>query len=235
MTAIRAIRSKLVVTPRGVHPATVHVSNGVIEAVASYDDLPSGKHVYDAGESVVMPGLVDTHVHINEPGRTDWEGFETATMSAAAGGVTTIIEMPLNSIPPTTTCEALEMKIAAARGKLYVDVGFWGGVVPGNENDLAKIHEEGAFGFKCFLVPSGVPEFEAAGESLLRSVLPQLARLGVPLLVHAELPELIDPATLAARDKDAKIYSTWLQSRPKEAEDQAIELLIHLAERYKAR
>jgi allantoinase len=143
--------------------------------------------------------------------------------------------MPLNSIPPATNREALEVKMAAARGKLYVDVGFWGGLVPGNEHDLAKMYEAGAFGFKCFMVPSGVPEFEAAGESELHSALPHLARLGAPLLVHAELPELIGRATLAVNHKDPGNYFTWLQSRPKEAEDQAIELLIHLAERYKAR
>jgi len=229
----RVLRSNRVVLPDGIRPAAIVVRNGAIAQIGRQDFI--SPDAFDYGDSVIMPGIVDTHVHINEPGRTEWEGFETATISAAAGGVTTIIEMPLNSIPPTTTREALEMKIAAARGKLYVDVGFWGGVVPGNEDDLAKMHEEGALGFKCFLVPSGVPEFEAAGESVLRSVLPQLARLGVPLLVHAELPELIDQATLAAKDKDPKIYSTWLQSRPKEAEDQAIGLLIHLAERYKAK
>src|SRR6266853_6565203 len=125
MKTIHAIRSKRVVTPDGVQPATLHIRNGVIEAVASYDDVPSGKHVYDAGASVVMPGLVDTHVHINEPGRTDWEGFETATRAAAAGGVTTLIDMPLNSIPATTTTAALEAKRTAARGRCHVDVAFW--------------------------------------------------------------------------------------------------------------
>jgi len=129
MTTIHAIRSKRVVTPEGVRAATVRVRNGVIEAITEYNDFSSGKHTYDAGESVVMPGLVDTHVHINEPGRTDWEGFETATRAAAAGGVTTLIDMPLNSIPATTTAAALEIKRAAARNKCWVNVGFWGGVV----------------------------------------------------------------------------------------------------------
>jgi allantoinase len=230
----RVLRSNRVVFPDGIRPATIVVRDGTIAQIGPPQDFIS-EHSFDYGDSVIMPGIVDTHVHINEPGRTEWEGFETATMSAAAGGVTSIIEMPLNSIPPTTTRKAFQMKIAATRGKLYVDVGFWGGVVPGNAHDLANMHEEGAFGFKCFLVPSGVPEFEAAGESVLRNVLPQLARLGAPLLVHAELLELIDPATLAAKENDPKIYSTWLQSRPKEAEDQAIELLIHLADRYKAK
>ncbi len=175
MKTIQAIRSKRVVTPDGVKPATVHIRNGVIAAVAGYNDLSAGKHIYDAGESVVMPGLVDTHVHINEPGRTDWEGFDTATRAAAAGGVTTLIDMPLNSIPATTTLAALETKRAAARKKCWVNVGFWGGVVPGNACELRTLSHAGVFGFKCFLVPSGVPEFENVNESDLRAALPKLA------------------------------------------------------------
>ena len=132
MTTIHSIRSKRVVTPEGVRAATLHIREGLIESIAGYDDVHSSKNVYNAGESVVMPGLVDTHVHIDEPGRTDWEGFETATRAAAAGGVTTLIDMPLNSIPATTTAAALEAKSNAARGKCWVNVGFWGGVVPGN-------------------------------------------------------------------------------------------------------
>src|SRR5215472_11151355 len=234
MTAIRAIRSKLVVTPRGVHPATVHVRNGVIEAVASYDDLPSGKHVYDAGESVVMPGLVDTHVHINEPGRTDWEGFETATRAAAAGGVTTLIDMPLNSIPATTSAAGLEAKRTAARKKCWVNVGFWGGVVPGNARELGALHRAGVFGFKCFLVPSGVPEFAHVGEDDLRAALPKLAALGVPLLVHSELPGPIEEANRKLAKCDPTRYRNWLWSRPLEAETKAIEMMICLARESKA-
>jgi allantoinase len=230
----RVLRSSRVVLPDGIRPAGIVVCNGAIAQISPPQDLAS-EHTFDYGDLIIMPGIVDTHVHINEPGRTEWEGFETATMSAAAGGVTTIIEMPLNSIPSTITRKALEMKTAAAQGKLYVDVGFWGGVIPGNAEELAKMHAEGIFGFKCFLVPSGVPEFEAVSESVLRSVLPELALLGVPLLVHAELPELIDRATLATKEKDPKVYSTWLQSRPKEAEDQAVELLIQLADEYKVK
>jgi allantoinase len=126
MTTIHAIRSKRVVTPNGIRAATVHIRDGTIEAVTRYNDLPADENIYDAGESVVMPGLVDTHVHINEPGRTYWEGFETATRAAAAGGVTTLIDMPLNSIPATTTVAALETKRAAAHEKCWVNVGFWG-------------------------------------------------------------------------------------------------------------
>src|SRR6266851_10127839 len=177
-----AIRGERVVTPEAVGPASIHICHGLIVAIAKRDEVPQGCPVYDAGQSVVMPGLVDTHVHINEPGRTDWEGFETATRAAAAGGVTTLIDMPLNSIPATTTAEALEAKRTAAREKCWVHVGFWGGVVPGNAGELRAMHRAGVFGFKCFLVPSGVPEFENVDESDLRVALPKLAEMKVPLL-----------------------------------------------------
>src|SRR3984893_5826039 len=175
MKKIDVIRSERVVTPEGVKPATVHIRNGTITAVRGHDDLPSGANVYDARGSVVMPGLVDTHVPINDPGRTDWEGFETATRAAAAGGATTLIDMPLNSIPATTTAAALETKRTAAHRKCWVNVGFWGGVVPGNAGELRGLHRAGAFGFKCFLVPSGVPEFAHVDEEDLRVALPKLA------------------------------------------------------------
>jgi allantoinase len=182
-----------------------------------------------------MPGLVDTHVHINEPGRTEWEGFETATRAAAAGGVTTLIDMPLNSIPATTTAAGLEAKRAAARKKCWVNVGFWGGVVPGNAGELRALHRAGVFGFKCFLVPSGVPEFENVTESDLRSALPILAEMDAPLLVHAELPGPIEHATKRLAKADPKSYATWLRSRPPAAEKQAIEMMIALAREFNAR
>jgi allantoinase len=235
MTTIHAIRSKRVVTPEGVRAATVRLRNGVIEAVSGYNDLPPGKNVYDAGESVVMPGLVDTHVHINEPGRTDWEGFETATRAAAAGGVTTLIDMPLNSIPATTTAAALETKRTAARKKCWVNVGFWGGVVPGNASELPALHDAGAFGFKCFLVPSGVPEFANVGEDDLREALPALAALDTPLLVHAELPGPIEEANTKIARYDPAKYRTWLLSRPQGAETKAVEMMIRLAREFNAR
>jgi len=235
MKTVHVIRSKRVVTPEGVKAATVHIRNGVIEAISGYDDIPSGKHIYDAGESVVMPGLVDTHVHINEPGRTDWEGFETATRAAAAGGVTTLIDMPLNSIPATTTAAALEKKRAAARKKCWVNVGFWGGVVPGNAGDLRALHRAGAFGFKCFLVPSGVPEFANVGEDDLRAALPTLAALEAPLLVHAESPGPIEEANRKLAKSDPAKYRTWLLSRPPNAETKAVEMMIRLAREFKAR
>ena len=173
-----------------------------------------------------MPGLVDTHVHINEPGRADWEGFQTATRAAAAGGVTTLIDMPLNSIPATTTAAALEKKRAAARGKCWVNVGFWGGVVPGNMGELSALDRAGVFGFKCFLVPSGVPEFANVNEADLREALPALAAMNSPLLVHAELPAAIEAAGEKLRKSSPKKYETWLRSRPAAAETKAIEMLI---------
>jgi allantoinase len=235
MTTIHAIRGKRVVTPEGVRAATVHLRNGVIQAISGYDDLPSGKHIYEAGESVVMPGLVDTHVHINEPGRTDWEGFDTATRAAAAGGVTTLIDMPLNSIPATTTAAALEIKRTAARKKCWVNVGFWGGVVPGNAGELRALHRAGAFGFKCFLVPSGVPEFAHVTEDDLRAAMPQLSKLDVPLLVHAELPDRIEEETAKLAKADPTKYKTWLWSRPPGAETKAVEMMIRLAHEFNAR
>jgi allantoinase len=235
MTTIHAIRSKRVVTPEGVLAATVHIRNGAIEKISGYNDVPSGKHIYDAGESVVMPGLVDTHVHINEPGRTEWEGFETATRAAAAGGVTTLIDMPLNSIPATTTAAALETKRIAARKKCWVNVGFWGGVVPGNAGELRALHRAGAFGFKCFLVPSGVPEFAHVAEDDLRAALPTLAVLDTPLLVHAELAGPIEEANKKLAKSDPKKYKTWLLSRPPSAETTAVEMMIRLAREFKTR
>jgi allantoinase len=235
MKTIQAIRSKRVVTPEGTKPATVHIRDGVIAAIAGYEDISSGKNVYDAGDLVVMPGLVDTHVHINEPGRTDWEGFETATRAAAAGGVTTLTDMPLNSIPATTTAAALEIKRAAASKKCRVNVGFWGGVVPGNAGELAALHRAGVFGFKCFLVPSGVPEFESVGERDLRLALPELASLDAPLLVHAELPGPIEKVVGKLAKADPRKYKTWLRSRPPAAETEAVDMMIRLAREFKTR
>jgi len=235
MKTIHAIRSQRVVTPEGVMPATVHLRGGIISDVAGYNDHSSGKHIYDAGKSVVMPGLVDTHVHINEPGRTDWEGFATATRAAAAGGVTTLIDMPLNSVPATTSLAALDQKRKAARGKCWVDVGFWGGVVPGNAGELRALDRAGVFGFKCFLVPSGVPEFEQVNETDLRKALPILAAMDLPLLVHAELPGPIEEAVAGVARSDPRKYKTWLRSRPDRAETEAVEMMIGLAREFGAR
>jgi allantoinase len=232
------VRGKRVVTVDAERAASIHIRGGTIAAISAFDDAPAGVPVHEAGDSVVMPGLVDTHVHINEPGRADWEGFSTATRAAAAGGVTTIVEMPLNSIPAVTNPSAYREKIAAAAGKLSVDVGFWGGVIPGNADQLAALWEAGVFGFKCFLVPSGVDEFLHVAESDLREALPVLAALGAPLLAHAELPGPIE-AAIRQRSKDASLsprqYATWLASRPRAAEDEAIALLVSLSREFEAR
>jgi allantoinase len=191
--------------------------------------------VIDAGDLVVMPGLVDTHVHVNEPGRTDWEGFETATRAAAAGGITTLLDMPLNAIPATTSVAALHEKARAAEGKTWVDVGFIGGVVPGNVSALGDLAHAGVLAFKCFLVPSGVPEFAHVTEPDLREAMPVLAELGLPLMVHAELPEVIQAAALEATAGDPTKYATYLASRPAAAEHEAVALVIELATRTGAR
>jgi allantoinase len=222
-------------TPEGEIAATIHVRGGVISAIAALDDLPKGSVVHEAHDFVVMPGIVDTHVHINEPGRTEWEGFSTATRAAAAGGITTLIEMPLNSIPGTTTVAGFREKLAATAGKLWVDVGFWGGVVPGNATELRPLWESGVFGFKCFLVPSGVEEFAHVTESDLRGALPELGALKAPLLVHAELPGPIAEAEKKLAKADPRRYSAWLASRPRAAENEAIELLVKLARELDAR
>ena len=230
------VRGRRVVAPEGERPASIHIRAGAIVAVAAFDEIPAGVPVHDAGDFVVMPGVVDTHVHINEPGRTEWEGFSTATRAAAAGGVTTLIEMPLNSIPATTTAAAFREKLAAAAGKLSVDVGFWGGVVPGNVSELRPLWDAGVFGFKCFLVPSGVDEFASVNEADLRAALPELVAMGAPLLAHAELPGPIqDAVAKLPKSASPKRYATWLAARPHEAEDEAIALLIRLARECKAR
>jgi allantoinase len=217
------VRGRRVVVPGGERPASLRIRGGRIAAVGDPDDLAPGADVLDFGEAVVMPGLVDTHVHVNEPGRTDWEGFASATRAAAAGGVTTIFDMPLNSFPPTTSVAALEVKRAAADGRCTVDVGFWGGIVPGNAGERAAMTARGVRGFKCFLAPSGVEEFPAVGEADLRAALPSLAPSGSVLLVHAE-----DGAHLGECAAGTRDYGAYLASRPPAAEDFAIALLVRL-------
>jgi allantoinase len=229
------VRSQRVVTPDGVRAAAVHVTGGAIERVAAWDDVPAGARLADHGDLAVLPGIVDTHVHLNEPGRTEWEGFATATRAAAAGGVTTLVDMPLNSIPPTTTREAFAAKRAAARGQCAVDVGFWGGVVPGNQRELAGLVADGVRGFKCFLVDSGVPEFGWVGETELAPAMRILAELGVPLLVHAEVAGPIDAASAQLAGADPRRYVTYLASRPPAAEEQAIQLVTKLCRATRAR
>lgn len=233
--AHRAIRSQRVVIDDHLRPAAVEMRDGLITAIGKYDDFQSAGEQLDFGNAVIMPGLVDSHVHINEPGRADWEGFRSATRAAAAGGVTTLVEMPLNSIPAVTTLDAFAQKIAAAEGQLMVDVGFWGGVVPGNLRELRSMHEAGVFGFKCFLVPSGVPEFEAVNEADLRQAMPELASFGAVLLAHSELPAPIAAALPQIANADPRQYSTWLRSRPCSAESEAIALLIRLSKQFDTR
>jgi allantoinase len=238
-----AVRSRRVVTPEGVRPATVHLRDGVIDRVSGYEDSAHGGRppgmahggqpdgIWNVGDLVVMAGLVDTHVHVNEPGRTEWEGFASATRAAAAGGVTTLLDMPLNAIPATTTVAALQAKRAAARGQCTVDVGFIGGVVPGNTGELRALRDAGVLAFKCFLSPSGVEEFAHVGEADLRAAFPVLAALGAVLMVHAE-----DPSRLGGRGDDGDVgHAAYLASRPPAAEVAAIEMLVRLAERWPVR
>jgi allantoinase len=228
------IRGRRVVLPGEIVEASMHIREGRISTLAAFDEVPPGCEIVEADkDSLVMPGLVDTHVHVNEPGRTDWEGFATATRAAAAGGVTTIVDMPLNSIPATTTLDSLQVKLASTGGKLHVDAAFWGGVVPGNTDQLSRLWDAGVVGFKCFLIHSGVDEFPNVSESHLREAMPELARLGATLIVHAELPGPIENACCSSSETDAdsssQTYQTFLNSRPRQAENQAVELMIRLS------
>jgi allantoinase len=226
------VRARRVVLPDGVRPASVHLRGGIIERIDAYDAVPPGVPVEDAGEFVLLPGLVDTHVHVNEPGRTQWEGFATATRAAAAGGVTTIVDMPLNASPPTTTLAAFEAKAAASEGQLFVDLALTGGVVPDNAADLRALADAGCVAFKCFLVDSGVDDFAHVDEAVLRRAMPILTSAGVPLLVHAELAGPIDAALRRQgnlADAELRRYVHWLESRPREAENEAVDLIVRLA------
>src|SRR6185312_10933428 len=220
-------------------PASVHIKDGKIARVSDFNDVPSQVRIEEAEDAVVFPGLVDTHVHINEPGRTAWEGFATATRAAAAGGVTTLIDMPLNSIPPTTTHAGLMSKTSVAKAQCFVDVGFWGGVVPGNTNELEELIEDGVVGFKCFLIHSGVDEFPNVTESDLRVAMPELTRLNAMLIVHAEVPGPIDHVcslTQAQSDTgQASDYQAFLKSRPRAAENEAVDLIIRLSREFGTR
>lgn len=227
---LQAFVSNRVVTPQGIRPGTVLVEGERIQGIATRAEVPAHAILEDFGDLAILPGLVDSHVHINEPGRTEWEGFRTATRAAAAGGYTMLVDMPLNCVPATTTVPALEAKRRAAQGQCRVDWAAWGGVVQDNENDLEALAQAGVKGFKCFLVPSGVEEFSMVRESHLRAALPHVARTGLPLLVHAELPELL--RGWETHDEDGSLYSTWLRSRPAEAEVAAIELMLLLCREF---
>jgi len=230
--SLKAFLSRRVVTPEGIKPAAVLVQDGRILDVVLSDQLPAQISVKDFGEAVLLPGLVDSHVHINEPGRTEWEGFRTATRAAAAGGYTLLVDMPLNCLPATTTVAALEAKRAAASGQCYVDWMAWGGVVSDNQEHIEGLAAAGVPGFKCFLIHPGIDGFTMVNERELRAALPHLARTGLPLLVHAELPGPVDAATRRLAGADWSKYTTYLQSRPDEAELSAIQLMISLCREY---
>ncbi len=220
-----ALHGQHVITPLGVRPAAVLVDEGRIVDVVARRNVPADFPVEDVGEFVVSPGLIDAHVHINEPGRSEWEGFATATRAAAAGGITTLIDMPLNSDPVTTTVAALAQKRAAAAGQCWVDVGFYGGLVPGNLEHLPGLLDEGVFGIKAFLTHSGIDDFPNATEADLRAAMPLLAARNAPLLAHAEIGSGADVST-----RDPTRYDTWLRSRPPSMEMDAIRLLIRLCQ-----
>ncbi|MCX4904231.1 allantoinase AllB [Streptomyces sp. NBC_00878] len=226
------LRSTRVITPEGTRAASVAVSGGKITAVLAHDaEVPAGARLEDLGDDVLLPGLVDTHVHVNDPGRTEWEGFWTATRAAAAGGITTLVDMPLNSLPPTTTVDHLRTKKDVARSKAHIDVGFWGGALPDNVKDLRPLHDAGVFGFKAFLSPSGVDEFPELDQGQLSLSLAEIAGFDGLLIVHAE-----DPHHLAAApQKSGQRYADFLASRPRDAEDTAITNLIAQAKRLNAR
>ena len=227
-----AILGKRVFTPVGERPAAVHVRDGAIVAITDVEAVPPGMPTLDAGDLCILPGLVDTHVHINEPGRTEWEGFETATRAAAAGGVTTLVDMPLNSIPPTTTLEGLRAKVRALEEKARVDVALCGGLVPSNtgpNGGLRELFDEGVIAFKCFLAESGVGEFSHVHENELRAGMIEIAKTGAPLFVHAELPEPLSEGEKAALGLDPRSYATYLKSRPRAAENAAVELVLRLS------
>jgi len=232
-----AIKSERVVTPNGIKQAIVLINNGKIADVVT--ELPGTDfEMVDVGYSVLMPGVIDPHVHINEPGRTEWEGFDTATKAAIAGGITTLVDMPLNSSPVTTTTEAFDKKIKAAltgqtetvRPAIHAHCGFWGGVVPGNAEELEPLIEKGVLGFKAFLTHSGIDEFPNVTEADLRKAMPIIAKHGLPLLVHCELSDTRQQTT-----DNRQLYSNYLSSRPKKWEDDAIALMIRLCEEFNCR
>lgn len=226
------VRASRLIGPHGERSAAVAVSGGVIEMVTDIDSpLTAREEITLAADEVLLPGLVDTHVHVNEPGRTQWEGYESATRAAQAGGITTLLDMPLNSIPPTTTTEALDVKQRSANGQCHIDVGFWGGAVPENIGGLRALHERGVFGFKCFMAPSGVDEFGHLDGAQLREHLREIASFDGLMIVHAEDCHLLEQATPA----QGRRFADFLASRPKQAEDDAIADVIAAAKETGAR
>ena len=222
------LKSRRVVCPDGVRAAVVAVQNGRISAVLPFETEVAGATLVDVGDLAILPGVIDPHMHINEPGRTEWEGFDTATRAALAGGLTTLVDMPLNSAPVTTSVANLEIKRAATQGQLHTNVGFWGGVVPGNAHEIEPLIAAGVLGFKAFLTHSGIDDFPNATEADLRRVMPILARHQLPLLVHCELSD----DNNAWKQNDHRSYQNYLASRPKKWEDDAVTLMIRLCEEF---
>jgi allantoinase len=232
IVGLRAFVSRQIVTPYGVRPGALLVDGERIQAVVAPDQVPADALREDLGGAAILPGLVDSHVHINEPGRTEWEGFYTATRAAAAGGYTMLVDMPLNCVPATTNVNALAAKRDVAKRKCRVDWGAWGGIVQGNREQIEALAGAGVLGFKCFLVHPGIDEFSMVDEEDLHLALPHVARTGLPLLVHAEHPGLVDAATKRLQHADWTRYETYLQSRPDEAERAAIQLMLSLCREY---
>ncbi|QNI32864.1 allantoinase AllB [Alloacidobacterium dinghuense] len=224
--------SQHVLTPVGIRPAAVIVDGEKIVGLRELHEIPPNVETVDCGRYALLPGLVDAHTHINEPGRTDWEGFETGTMAAAAGGFTTLIDMPLNCLPATTTVAALEAKRNAASGKCMVDWCAWGGISEHNTEHLELLAANGVRGFKCFLADPGIDGFARVDEAELRTAAKHIVRTGLPLLTHAELPGPIQLAGVTLTQADWRKYGTWLASRPDEAEIEAIRLMLGLSEEY---
>jgi allantoinase len=229
---LQAFLSRRIVTPEGMRSGAVLVEGGRIRGIVRVGDVPSGMAKEDFGHLALLPGLVDSHVHINEPGRTEWEGFWTATRAAAAGGYTMLVDMPLNSVPATTNVAGLEAKRAAAHGQCRVDWAGWGGAVQGNSEDIEALAKAGVLGFKCFLVHPGIEEFTMVHDADLRAALPHVARTGLPLLVHAELPGPVEAATERLQNADWRRYGTYLESRPDSAELEAIRMMLSLCREY---
>jgi allantoinase len=232
---LQAFISRQVVTPEGARPVSVLVRNGQIQELVAPEQTPAQAEILDFGDLAILPGLVDSHVHINEPGRTEWEGFATATRAASAGGYTLLVDMPLNCLPATTTIAALQAKRNAARGQCRVDWAAWGGLVADNQGSITALASEGVPGFKCFLVHPGIDGFTMVTEQQLTAALPEVAKTRLPLLVHAELPGPIESSTTSLANADWSRYRTYLQSRPEAAEIEAINLLISLCRQYKFR
>ena len=234
---MKAFKSKRVLLPDGIKEAVVIVNDGIITLVLPCLDDTEGIEVIDAGNKILMPAVIDTHVHINEPGRTEWEGFDTATKAAIAGGITTLVDMPLNSSPVTTTAKAMDEKIAACKDKLHANVGFWGGVIPRNEDEIEPLIKKGVLGFKAFLTHSGIDDFPNATEDDLRRAMPMIAKYNLPLLVHCELTDNSLPRYFGEQRSTNNVssYNNYLNTRPKHWEDDAIAMMIRLCEEFNCR